>query len=54
MSEKQKLINFIMSMTPEQAEKVTKRLDIIKQALDMDDDDTTCIFHLRQLMNAYE
>ena len=54
MSEKQELINFIMSMTPEQSEKVAKRLDIIKQALDVDDDDATCISHLRQLINAYE
>ena len=31
-----------------------KNMEEEKKTLDMDDDDTTCISHLRQLMNAYE
>lgn len=35
MTEKEKLLQFIENLTPEQAEKIIARLDLIKQAVAM-------------------
>lgn len=35
MSKKQELLDYIMSLTPEQADKVTQRLDLLKKVVSM-------------------
>lgn len=35
MSKKQEFLNYIMSLTPEQVEKVTQRLDLLQKVVNM-------------------
>lgn len=35
MSKKQALMNYVMSLTPEQADKLVQRLDLLKKAINM-------------------
>lgn len=37
MSKKQELMDYIISLPPEQVEKVTQRLDLLKKVLNMSD-----------------
>ncbi len=37
MTKKQELIDYIMSLTPEQVDKLTERLDLLKKVVSMTD-----------------
>ena len=54
MSKKQELIDYVMSLTPEQIDKVVNRLDLLKQAVNMTDSEATYISHFSHLLFAHE
>lgn len=50
MSKKQELIYYIMNLTPEQIDKIVKRFDLLKQAVNLTDSEATYISHFSRLM----
>lgn len=54
MSKKQELIDYIMNMTPEQIDKVVNRIDLLKQAVNMEDYEAVYISHFAKKLFGHE
>ena len=54
MSKKQELIDYIMSMTPEQIDKAVNRIDLLKQAINMEDHEAIYISHFAKKLFGHE
>ena len=54
MSKKQELIDYVMSLTPEQIDKIANRLDLLKQAVHMEDHEAIYISHFTKKLFGHE